>query len=1046
MTQHTEEYRIKPIGDPVTYAIAIEQRNAAGVWVPPHSDSVLSGTFPDSPAALAAIEKHRAATKAKTGVMVFLPGDHAPIVQGPDKLFRIVRFSRAGDKSMINTDCAIQQQDLAGNWWTIMVDGLLVRSNYEATEKAIHGYAARIGMKDRFMLDVPLTVGISGLPEKWIADNQPAGEPPMTPTPPASPRDVPARPTVTARIVLNAAGSWLIQRLDQGGYVWIGAPYDGYDKRVVRISDEPSLRPTTFVSREQALRAISAFRGANGPDFDIAVEPTPVMFQIQQSPYNGLWFFFIHDDVEGWSAIHKKTGFPVMYRVLSRSFDTRASAIQAFGDWSSEQAPYAVELISADDVPALLTGEDAETVAGIMDGAFHVRQSSTNGMFEIERWRATPVGGHWSAVISECEPELWPWRQFDTVAEAEGEIVKYGHRVGQAITIVRGENEIASASPGYDLPRRILDPNGQDTGLIWKMDSPELTAFAEQCRAVLGWRRDSHATAALNTIVSRLVAAGWSENTIYRGLQGLQPFADEPDGLTVRRLTRVIEILNSVRSDDPAIGSAMVLIDEIISDQTVSVINDEPVDARDGMIEANNTRLDAVAEVLRRLRGDSMISRYVPSAIELIDEALAIATRTTPIGDVPKPNRFQDGRHAIATALSCLEALDHHLRHTGEGPNGGEQQGNSAHRADAIHYLKRHPQHFADVAEQLSEARRRQHALDCTMQADQPEQPPHANVAAHVPPTETFDQIYAASVAQQPPVRIETVTMPVGTNVPEHEGTFRIMPNLIEPAGGWSVQRWSATKGQWLTMRGENFPVSATYWDAVELVAQAAQRMGDVSRLAAPTEEQIERWAAKGFVLTAPPRAGDAVDVDMPDEVEPSPTSTFSVKFTVSTGDGLYAVDEWKNTGVVDRLVDDLTWKEVEAVIHPGAVPIDAGTEVGACEIRDIGNNLTDVYTWTGKAWKKIAGGVTHRTAEGVVKARSLDPENRPKPAAAPSLKTVVIKQWRELMRGVEADLKLIKTNIDAAGVGVDPYKLLNDVRDQITAALENLEAAKRGE
>jgi hypothetical protein len=93
-----------------------------------------------------------------------------------------------------------------------------------------------------------------------------------------------------------------------------------------------------------------------------------------------------------------------------------------------------------------LAGEAPETRAEIMKGAFQVHPDPHHAdRFSVERWR----GGAWSGLLTECDPELWPWRQFSSEIDAEAAILRYSHRVGETVTLVRRDGaEIVSASPG----------------------------------------------------------------------------------------------------------------------------------------------------------------------------------------------------------------------------------------------------------------------------------------------------------------------------------------------------------------------------------------------------------------------------------------------------------------------------------------------------------------------------------------------------------------------------------------------------------------------
>ncbi|HVQ43850.1 MAG TPA: hypothetical protein VMT30_02700 [Candidatus Saccharimonadia bacterium] len=97
------------------------------------------------------------------------------------------------------------------------------------------------------------------------------------------------------------------------------------------------------------------------------------------------------------------------------------------------------------EAPAL-AGEAPETCAEIMEGAFRITVDPHHAdRFSVTRWD----GEVWSSVLIACEPELWPWRQFPSEAEAETAILQYGHRVGETVTLVRNDGaEIVSVAPG----------------------------------------------------------------------------------------------------------------------------------------------------------------------------------------------------------------------------------------------------------------------------------------------------------------------------------------------------------------------------------------------------------------------------------------------------------------------------------------------------------------------------------------------------------------------------------------------------------------------
>lgn len=220
------------------------------------------------------------------------------------------------------------------------------------------------------------------------------------------------------------------------------------------------------------------------------------------------------------------------------------------------------------DVPAALVGETPSTIRELMTGAFRV-VSSKNG-FAINRWRAAAEHGfdHWSGIIDECGEPLWPWREHPTVETAEAAILEYGRKVGEAVTLVRNDGSLATAAPGTPSFPRLVNPillrlvkgegcliveakgpyegdwrvvakeaggynaaryageayvNRRRDGatFIWVTETP--SDFNERCRAIVGWKRDGLAAAALRTVVRQLQLAGWTQDAIENGLKGQPP-------------------------------------------------------------------------------------------------------------------------------------------------------------------------------------------------------------------------------------------------------------------------------------------------------------------------------------------------------------------------------------------------------------------------------------------------------------------------------------------------------------------------------------------
>lgn len=167
----THVYRIEPVGDPAVYAFRIDQETDDGEFFPCIRPG-LNVLFSDSPAALAAIEK-----LAPDARRVNLPHG-APMVYTPEAwLFRIVVFSL---KRFPITEHVVQQRSLDGKWWTVAVaEGLVVWTDYDAASSATRSHAESQGMGSNWNMDIPLRLGlpVSMTVEDWVNKNQPEGTP-----------------------------------------------------------------------------------------------------------------------------------------------------------------------------------------------------------------------------------------------------------------------------------------------------------------------------------------------------------------------------------------------------------------------------------------------------------------------------------------------------------------------------------------------------------------------------------------------------------------------------------------------------------------------------------------------------------------------------------------------------------------------------------------------------------------------------------------------------------------------------------------------------
>lgn len=293
---------------------------------------------------------------------------------------------------------------------------------------------------------------------------------------------------------------------------------------------------------------------------------------------------------------------------------------------------------------------------------------------------------------------------------------------------------------------------------------------------------------------------------------------------------------------------------------------------------------------------------------------------------------------------------------------------------------------------------------------------------------------------------VTPVTLTADTNIPEHDGTFRIMPNVLKPDDGWSIRQWHALHGKWsLTPLG----TFSDYWSAVDRVKEVANAKSEPTYLVTPSEREIEYWANAGFTIKAPPitttaqelleilKDGAARELNIP----PMPAPEIGCKTPVPVENGFWAIDEWTATGW-NRIADELDWEEVEDKLRPAAVSTDTTPPPGTCEIRagKMPGDVWDVFQWTGRSWKEIAGNVTKRTAEGVVRARAMDPEN---PVATPLAGTVV-KSYRRIVKTVRSDLVNLDGDIQSWLASpkptMAPDELLRQISNQINGIMKSIE------
>lgn len=335
---------------------------------------------------------------------------------------------------------------------------------------------------------------------------------------------------------------------------------------------------------------------------------------------------------------------------------------------------------------------------------------------------------------------------------------------------------------------------------------------------------------------------------------------------------------------------------------------------------------------------------------------------------------------------------------------------------------------------------------------------PHGEAPVPVTPTDPFVSMWRG------PVYVTPVTLSADTNVPQHDETFRIMPNVLKPDDGWSIRQWRAERRKWTNVGMATF---GDYWAACDRLCEIAiERKNDgyPTYLVTPSARDLEYWKDAGFEIKAPPIV--AVDVDTDDgtvtvagtadkvteaaqeilrtmvegasvelKLPQAPAPEIGTKIPVPMENGYWAVDEWTATGW-NRVADDLDWDKVEQALRPGVVLETITTDVGTCEIRpgNMPGDVWDVYQWTGTTWKQIAGGVTRRTAEGVVTARKNDPEN---PSTTAPINRVA--QHRSTLRNLKGLLEKISANVshDAVDTG-EIEKLSEDALKIINDALKN--------
>ena len=244
----------------------------------------------------------------------------------------------------------------------------------------------------------------------------------------------------------------------------------------------------------------------------------------------------------------------------------------------------------------------------------------------------------------------------------------------------------------------------------------------------------------------------------------------------------------------------------------------------------------------------------------------------------------------------------------------------------------------------------------------------------------------------------------------------------------------SGAVGEWKSWPAlaKSYP---TYWAAADAVHQHAREhaeimYGEKTYLVAFTAEDCERWRERGIEVGAPPMP--AISVKLNDQVSGpittahdqaaqlaaayapptveavddtvmitgsadevaaigaevvdalveetrgvfAPVIPIGTKIPVPVGDDLWKVDEYTADGWI-TIRDEMTWDEVGAFLNPPSP--STGDPVGKIEIVPSPDQpgTFNVQQWTGTKWKVIGGNLSQRTAEGVVKARMNDPENK---------------------------------------------------------------------
>jgi hypothetical protein len=271
---------------------------------------------------------------------------------------------------------------------------------------------------------------------------------------------------------------------------------------------------------------------------------------------------------------------------------------------------------------------------------------------------------------------------------------------------------------------------------------------------------------------------------------------------------------------------------------------------------------------------------------------------------------------------------------------------------------------------------------------------------------------------------------------PEHAHTFVILPAFDIAQRSrlklWQVMEWLPTVKNWRLATSHTF---STYADAEsDVQTWATRRIGEYQTyLVVPMIEQFVKWTRDGFAAgtTSAMLAYEVTNAKVEPVEHTDPVTipeaaaiinalaeetaagvkvispVIGHRTPTTTGDGFYGVAEWTENGwqpIDGNDVDDLTWAEVETKLFPDVKSADSSTGVGTCEIRPTGDPaLFIVHIWTGKIWKPISGMVARGTAEGIVRAREMDPENR---TAATTVDRVT--EYRKAFREVKGLLEQI--------------------------------------